>query len=137
MLQGGEGPSDSCPVYYDCESVSGQVTIRVREGSVQRTTGSKSSLWETSSCFTTAITTKNLHSLSQEVAKSTSGEPATVLLVLDARPASDSAPIQRDRYVPSVSIPPSWIDLVLRENAHAWLKRLRPMTLTLRSRSPA
>ncbi|KAH9009520.1 vacuolar protein sorting-associated protein 26-domain-containing protein [Lactarius hengduanensis] len=38
----------SCPVYYDGESVSGQVTIRVREGSVQRTTGSNSSLWETS-----------------------------------------------------------------------------------------
>ncbi|KAH9037415.1 vacuolar protein sorting-associated protein 26-domain-containing protein [Lactarius deliciosus] len=67
----------SCPVYYDGESVSGQVrpifspgcldraegerrSRFVFEGeSVQRTTGSKSSLWETSNCSMTAVTTNN------------------------------------------------------------------------------
>ncbi|KAH9038664.1 hypothetical protein EDB83DRAFT_2412389, partial [Lactarius deliciosus] len=36
ILQGREGPSDPCPIYYDGELVSGQVTIHVREG--KRTT---------------------------------------------------------------------------------------------------
>ncbi|KAH9037392.1 vacuolar protein sorting-associated protein 26 [Lactarius deliciosus] len=49
----------SCPVYYDGESVSGQVTVRVREGKRTTHDGIKSSLWETSNCSMTAVTTKN------------------------------------------------------------------------------
>ncbi|KAH8981364.1 hypothetical protein EDB86DRAFT_436119 [Lactarius hatsudake] len=41
------------------------------------------------------------------------------------------------RSVCAFRIPPSWVGLVMRENAHTWLKHLRPLTLTLRSRSPA
>ncbi|KAH9160349.1 hypothetical protein EDB89DRAFT_2081957 [Lactarius sanguifluus] len=57
-----------CPVYYDGESVSGQVTIRVREGSVQRTTGSNSTKSAITELFYDRCHHRESFSLSQEVA---------------------------------------------------------------------
>ncbi|KAH9168046.1 hypothetical protein EDB89DRAFT_2074290 [Lactarius sanguifluus] len=58
----------SCPVYYDGESVSGQVTIRVREGNIQRTTGSYSTKSAITELFYDRCHHRESLSLSQEVA---------------------------------------------------------------------
>ncbi|KAH9038667.1 hypothetical protein EDB83DRAFT_1729321 [Lactarius deliciosus] len=75
-----------------------------------------------------------------------------MLLILSAHGTAGcrSRPVEEDREamgkrfslcstrsVCAFRIPPSWVGLVMHENAHTWLKHFRPLTLTLRSCSPA